>query len=78
MVKVSGALAARSGPSPLACVVTSDFCAVQAVLPHAGKTDIYLTAPAVLLTLVHAAGLLFRPRRRIGRMGVGSLVVLVL
>ena len=50
----------------------------KAVLPHAEKTDVYLTALAVLLTLVYAAGLLFRPRRRIGRMGVDSLVVLVL
>ncbi|MEV6842790.1 sodium/calcium exchanger protein [Actinoplanes sp. NPDC051411] len=35
------------------------------VLPQAQITDIYLTAVAVLLTLVYAAGLLFRPQRRI-------------
>ena len=50
----------------------------QAVLPQAQDTDIYLTALAMLLTLVYAAGLLFRPHRRIARMGVDSLVVLVL
>jgi cation:H+ antiporter len=50
----------------------------QSVLPQAQKTDIYLTAVAVLLTLVYAAGLLFRPRRRIAHMGVDSLIVLVL
>jgi cation:H+ antiporter len=50
----------------------------RAVLPQAQKTDIYLTAVAVILTLVYAAGLLFRPRRRIARMGVDSLIVLVL
>jgi cation:H+ antiporter len=50
----------------------------QAVLPHAAATDIYLTALAGLLTVVYAAGLLFRPRRRIARMGVDSLVVLIL
>ena len=50
----------------------------KAVLPQAKDTDIYLTALAMLLTLVYAAGLLFRPRRRIARMGTDSLVVLVL
>jgi cation:H+ antiporter len=50
----------------------------KAVLPHAQASDIYLTAVGMLLTLVYAAGLLFRPHRRIFRMGVDSLVVLVL
>lgn len=50
----------------------------QAVLPQAQATDIYLTAVAALLTLVYAAGLLFRPSRRVARMGTDSLVVLVL
>jgi len=50
----------------------------QAVLPFAHDTDIYLTALGMLLTVVYGAGLLFRPRRRIARMGVDSLVVLVL
>ncbi|GAA3830493.1 hypothetical protein [Nocardioides panacisoli] len=50
----------------------------QAVLPQAHDTDIYLTALAILLTMVYAAGLLFRPERRVARMGVDSLVVLVL
>jgi cation:H+ antiporter len=50
----------------------------KAVLPQAQSTDIYLTALGVLLTLVYLAGLLFRPERRIARMGVDSLVVLLL
>jgi cation:H+ antiporter len=50
----------------------------KAVLPHAHATDIYLTALGMLLTLVYATGLLFRPERRIARMGVDSLVVLIL
>jgi cation:H+ antiporter len=37
----------------------------EAVLPQAEATDIHLTAGAIVLTLVHAAGLLFRPRRRV-------------
>ena len=50
----------------------------KAVLPQAQSTDIYLTALGALLTLVYATGLLFRPRRRVARLGVDSLVVLVL
>jgi len=50
----------------------------NAVLPQAQHTDIYLTALATLLTLIYAAGLLFRPQRRIARMGLDSLVVLIL
>ncbi len=50
----------------------------KAVLPQAKDTDIYLTAVGMLLTVVYLGGLLFRPRRRIARMGLDSLVVLVL
>jgi len=49
----------------------------SAVLPKAQSSDIYLTAVAVLLTLIYMAGLVFRPDRRIARMGVDSLVVLL-
>jgi cation:H+ antiporter len=50
----------------------------KTVLPQAQSTDIYLTALAILLTLVYLGGLIFRPRRRIARMGVDSFMVLVL
>jgi cation:H+ antiporter len=50
----------------------------KAVLPQAQAVDIYLTALAMLLTLVYATGLLFRPARRIAGMGLDSFVVLVL
>ena len=54
--------------------------------PRAGKprpapaqaTDIYLTAVGMLLTAVYVTGLLFRPSRKIARMGLDSLTVLVL
>ena len=49
----------------------------KAVLPQAERTDIYLTALAMVLTLIYAAGLLFRPRRRLARMGADSLAVVV-
>jgi len=50
----------------------------KTVLPHAQATDIYLTALGMLLTLVYAAGLIFRPKRRMARMGIDSLAVLIL
>ena len=50
----------------------------KAALPQAQDTDIYLTALGMLLTLVYMAGLIFRPTRRIARMGVDSRIVLVL
>ncbi len=50
----------------------------QAVLTQAHKTDIYLAALGILLTCAYLYGLIFRPRRRVLRMGVDSLVVLVL
>ena len=49
----------------------------RAVLPDAERSDIYLTALAMVLTLIYAAGLLFRPQRRIFRLGVDSLAVLI-
>jgi cation:H+ antiporter len=50
----------------------------KAVLPHAQATDIYLAALGILLTCVYTAGLIFRPGRRVLRMGVDSLAVLIL
>jgi cation:H+ antiporter len=50
----------------------------KAVLPQAHNTDIYLTALAIVLTLAYTTGLIFRPSTRIARMGLDSLVVLVL
>ena len=50
----------------------------QAVLPKAQASDIYLTALGGLLTTVYLAGLVFRPQKQVLRMGVDSLIVLVL
>ena len=50
----------------------------KAVLPHATKSDLYVTALGMLLTVVYIFGLIFRPRRQFARMGIDSLVVLVL
>jgi cation:H+ antiporter len=56
----------------------ADVLSGKAVLPQAHDTDVYLTAIGILLTAVYVTGLLFRPARRIARMGVDSLVVLLL
>jgi len=50
----------------------------KSVLPHAAKSDMYLTALGMLLTAVYIFGLIFRPRRQIARMGIDSVIVLVL
>jgi len=50
----------------------------KAVLPDAQASDIYLAGLGVLLTCVYAAGLIFRPKRQVWRMGIDSLIVLIL
>lgn len=50
----------------------------KAVLPAAQATDIYLTALAILLTLVYLLGIAFRPRWKVFGMGIDSLLVLIL
>jgi cation:H+ antiporter len=50
----------------------------SAVLPQAQDEDIYMAGLGILLTAVYIFGLIFRPARRIARMGPDSLAVLVL
>lgn len=50
----------------------------KSVLPQAQKTDIYLTALAILLTVIYVCGLIFRPRRQLIRMGIDSFLVMVI
>ena len=50
----------------------------KAVLPQAQKSDMYLTGLGILLTAVYIYGLVFRPRRQIARMGIDSIIVLIL
>ena len=59
-------------------LLPATLIANQAVLPSAGPSDIYLTALGAALTIVYMAGLVFRPARNVARMGVDSIVVLVL
>lgn len=62
---------------PVLFLLASLF-SVQAVLPQAQKTDIYLTGLAMILTTVYIWSLLFRPRKQILYMGIDSFIVLLL
>jgi cation:H+ antiporter len=48
----------------------------QAILPRAQKSDIYLAAVGILLTVIYLYGLLFRPQRRVLGLGLDSLLVI--
>ncbi|MGI8483672.1 MAG: sodium:calcium antiporter [Thermomicrobiales bacterium] len=48
-----------------------------AVLPDAQNSDIYLTSLGMVLTAIYVFGIIFRPRRIVARMGVDSLLVLI-
>lgn len=50
----------------------------SAVLPQAHNTDVYLTALAILLTVIYMGGLIFRPKRQYWGFGPDSVAVLVL
>ena len=49
----------------------------KSVLPSAQSSDIYLTAIAIVLTLIYLLGILFRPKRKILGMGADSVLVLI-
>lgn len=50
----------------------------KAGLPDAQASDIYLAGLGMLLTCAYAAGLIFRPKRRVWRMGINFFAVLAL
>jgi Ca2+/Na+ antiporter len=50
----------------------------RAVLPETTAVDIYLTGLGILLTVVYAWGLVVRPVRRIGPIGIDSAIALAL
>ena len=49
----------------------------KAILPMAQKSDIYLTGLGMILTTIYIYGLIFRPKKQILRMGIDSLLVLI-
>ncbi len=50
----------------------------RAVLPETTAVDIYLTGLGILLTVIYAWGLVVRPTRRIGPIGIDSAIALLL
>ena len=50
----------------------------RAVLPETTSVDLYLTGLGILLTVVYAWGLVVRPTRRIGPIGIDSAIALAL
>jgi cation:H+ antiporter len=50
----------------------------RAVLPETTPVDIYLTGLGILLTVVYAWGLVVRPVRRVGPIGIDSAIALAL
>jgi cation:H+ antiporter len=50
----------------------------SAVLSQAQPTDVYLTALGIVLTVAFAWGLIMRPHGQVWRVGIASLVVLVI
>jgi cation:H+ antiporter len=50
----------------------------SAVLPQAHSSDVYLTALAILLTVVYMAGLLFRPQKQWAGFGPDSVAVVLI
>ncbi|MGI8801350.1 MAG: sodium:calcium antiporter [Solirubrobacteraceae bacterium] len=50
----------------------------KAVLPNAHPSDIYLTGLGGLLTVIYMGGLLFRPAKEHARLGLDSIMVLIL
>lgn len=49
----------------------------QSVLPYAQNTDVYLASVGIVLTSIYRFGLVTRPARRIGRLGLDSWIVLM-
>jgi hypothetical protein len=62
----------RRATHPAGAFVPATVLSGHDVLPAAQRTDIYLTALGIVLTLIYAVGLLVRPRRRILGLGVDT------
>ncbi|HWB67463.1 MAG TPA: sodium:calcium antiporter [Mycobacteriales bacterium] len=58
--------------------LVADLVAGRPVLPHQGAANSWLGGLGIVLTAVYGAGIIARPSRRIGRLGVDSIAVVVL
>ncbi len=58
--------------------VVADVVAGKPVLPSQGAANSWIGEVGLILTAVYGAGIIVRPRRRLGRLGADSIIVLVL
>lgn len=58
--------------------VVADLVAGRPVLPSQGAANSWIGELGLILTAVYAAAIIVRPRRRLGRLGPDSIIVLVL
>lgn len=58
--------------------VVADLLSGRPTLPHAQTSDLWLAGLGILLTGIYAAGLILRPKRQVARLGLDSILVLVL
>jgi cation:H+ antiporter len=56
----------------------ADLVAGRPVLPSQGAANSWIGELGLILTAVYGAGIIVRPRRRLGRLGPDSIIVLVL
>jgi cation:H+ antiporter len=56
----------------------ADLVAGKPVLPSAGNLNGWLAALGMALTIVFAFGMIVRPRRCYPRLGIGSVIVIVI
>ncbi len=58
--------------------ILADILAGGPVLPHANSSEIWLAGLGIVLTTVYVGGLIIRPRKQFLRMGVDSILVVLL
>lgn len=58
--------------------VVGTAVADHSILSHSDRANVYLTALGIVMTAVFVYGLIFRPKRQVGKMGIDSFVVLLL
>ena len=58
--------------------LVADLVAGRPVLPHQGAANSWVGGLGVILTAVYAAGIIARPKRCVARLGIDSILVLVL
>jgi cation:H+ antiporter len=58
--------------------LVADLIAGRSVLSQAGAANSWLAGLGILVTLVYAAGIIVRPQKNVLRVGIDSIVVLLL